>query len=191
MQTQHQSLLDSQKRLLESFRANAGKNYVGERFGFSQQAKSKSKYFSCKGVGFAVDISDSDLLSLAQQGYISVFADHPSIVFTHKAHEELRTEAEATRRPESALPSPQDKLFKADLLQIYAWSLVCLLAASAALVLLVVTALQVLNGNVTIGILSGMATIIPVFLTRVFFRQYEKANERLRHLRSRSSTERE
>ncbi len=161
---------------------------MGERFTFNQQGK--TKHFSCKRVGFTLDISDLELLELAQQRFLRVYANPPAIVFTEKTLGKPGSEAEATIRPERQTPGPQDKLFQADLFQLYAWLVVCVIAVAASLSLIIVATLQVLNNNVTIGILSGLATIIPAYVTKICFRNYEKANERLRYLRSKSSTER-
>src|SRR5574342_1086866 len=75
MNNPKQQLSHAQRKLIDSFIANAGLEYVGKRFSLSRRGKNKTRYFSCERVEFAQEISDSELLSLAQQGYLQVYAD--------------------------------------------------------------------------------------------------------------------
>lgn len=183
-------LLPSQQKLIEIFLTNAGKEYIGKTFVLSRQGKDKIKYFSCNKIGFSLDISDSELLSLAQQGYLQIYTDHPSVIFTEKSLEKTSPETEVLSLPDNTSMEPHLQILKVDIIQVYAWLIASLVASAVSLFLLLIVIQQVLNRNLAIGIVSGLFTIASGFVTTIFFKNYDKANGRLKHLRSRSSTER-
>jgi len=110
MNTLNQSLLSSQKKLLEMFLANAGSEYIGEKFTFSQQ--NKIKYFSCKTARFCLDISNPELLSLAQQGYLQLFTNPPSIIFTEKTLEKTGPGTDIAQPSNRESANPQSEVLK-------------------------------------------------------------------------------
>lgn len=183
-------LLSSQQKLIEIFLANAGKEFVGKNFILSWQGKDKIKYFSCNQIGFSLNISDTDLLLLAQQGYLQVYVNPPSVIFTEKALEKTSLETDILLLSDNDSIEPQMQILKVDIIQVYAWLVASLVASAISLSLLLIVIQQLLNKNLTIGILSSVSTIASGFVATIFFKNYDKANERLKYLRSKSSAKR-
>lgn len=186
MEPRNQLLL-SQQKLVDTFLACAGKEYIGKTFLLNERGKDKIKHFSCDRVGFSLDISDSELFSLARHGYLQIHTDPPAVIFTEKTLERIITKADLSSPSETMLGETDLQILKVDMFQLYAWFVLSLLASVVSLYLLIMAIQQVLNSNLTIGILSGLSTVASGFVTTLFYKNYDKANERLKYLRSKSS----
>jgi hypothetical protein len=181
----------SQQRLIDTYLANAGTEYIGRKFTLTRRAKNNITCFTSGKVEFGLEISDIDLLTLAQLGYAQTYVNPPAISFTAKILVKPDTEKDSTSTTADNRPAePHMQVLKVDIIQIYAWLIASLIAAGLSLILLVIAIRQVLNQNIPVGILSGLSTIASGFVTTIFFKNLDKANERLKRLRSESSMSR-
>lgn len=165
----HSSLTEAQERFLKSFLAHAQKNDVGKQFDLTRQGN--KRYIKPGKVQIAV-LPDKDLLELYRLGYILRYASPPSIVFTPKVIE-LKTKVEE-------LPPQELQVFRVNIIQVYAWLIASLLAALFSLFLLWLTFQQILAKSISTTVASAILTMITSLLSGVFFKNYDKANERLK-----------
>jgi hypothetical protein len=178
----HLILSNSQQDLIREFLSKAGSEYVDELFALTRRGN-KRRYFSCGSIEIATSLSDEDLFDLAQQGLIEIRADPLSIKFLGKVQEQTieNTPVMSKKGPNN---EPNHRVVQMDIIQVYAWLGVSIIAALFSLVLFGTAVQQVVNQNLPAGLLAGISTPFAGFLTVVFFRNYDKANERLRSLRS-------
>jgi xanthine/uracil/vitamin C permease (AzgA family) len=80
--------------------------------------------------------------------------------------------------------SPSSQLLKVDIIQVYAWLVACLIAGLLSLFLVFLTVQQILAQNINTTVGAGITTLISSILSAIFFRNYDKANEQLKYLRS-------
>jgi hypothetical protein len=188
------SLSLSQQKLIETFRVSAGADYIGKMFTLGRQGENLQRFSYITQtdkikVEFTVHISDSDIFGLAQQGYLLVYTNPPSINFTEKMLEKQSSDANTPRPPNYSIPTdPHSQVLTVDIIQIKAWLIASLIAAAISMLLLVLAIQQLLNQNIPIGIVSGLSTIATGFTTSIFFKNYDKANERVKRLRSNPTT---
>lgn len=74
------ALSEPQKLFLASFLSQAGDQAVGEKFSFVRYRD--LRYLRWKKMKIAVSISDEDLLELARFGYLQIYTNPRSIIFT-------------------------------------------------------------------------------------------------------------
>lgn len=133
---------------------------------------------------FPVQCSDQDLLALARMGYIELYSSPPSIVPTSLVWRPL-----PTNQSKGCLAQDAADVLKLDIRQVHAWLLASIAAAVCALLLLALTVIQVLSGNASAGSAATAGSLISSVLTLGFFRQYDRANQRLRGLRHRRNVD--
>lgn len=180
--------LSSQERLVETFLASAGKEYIGKTFILGWQGKDKTKHFSCNNIGFSLNISDSELFSLAQHGYLQIHTDPPAIIFTEKTLEKTTSETNLIPPSEGKISESDSRILKAYIFEFYAWLALSLVASVVSLYLLTTAIQQVLDNNVTPGIVSALFTAVSGFVTTMFFKRSDKANKQLKSFRTKLST---
>jgi hypothetical protein len=81
--------------------------------------------------------------------------------------------------------SSQDAVLHTDILQVKVWLFASVIAAMIALGLFVwLTSRIVTHEDLQVSVVSGILGVGTSLLARVFFRNYGKANEHLKHLRN-------
>jgi hypothetical protein len=170
------SLTKAQKSFLRSVRAHKRELIVNRKFLVAHFGN--IRYAKLDNIQILVKLNDKDLLGLARLGYLKRYANPPALVFTDRVFEGQK----AIRDPKA----PSAQIFRANLIQVYAWLGASLLAALFALFLLWLTFQQVLDKNISTGVASALSTMISSLLSGVFFKNYDKANDRLKGTRAKS-----
>lgn len=156
---------------------------IGKKFSLKRLKNKKG----CAQFGMTripIGLTDGDLFALARFGYLKVFADSKEIVFTRKL---LELSGEPKKLPaakkKSEPPSPEMQVFRINVIQVYAWLVTSLIAAIFSLFLLWLTIQQIIAGNLSTTVASAVSTLITSLLSGVFFKNYDKANDRLKNTR--------
>lgn len=183
MNNEASQLTETQMQFLRTFLTQAGENAIGKTFDLIRHEN--RKYARWRQIDIAVNMSDEDLCALARLGYLRLYLDPPAIVFTEKVAKGPSNEVEDRREISDIEETPaRHKVLQMDIIQVYAWLIASLIAAMFSLYLLWLTIQQVLAQNISISIASGSTTVISSLLTALFFRNYDKANQHLKHMRS-------
>ncbi|MBM4432845.1 MAG: hypothetical protein FJ025_02450 [Chloroflexi bacterium] len=184
MKTHEPHLSETQQAFLNTVLAHAGEQAFGKKFDLVQHGT--KRYLRREQATIPVDLSDEDLMLLARLGYVQIYADPPAIVFARRLPEKPAG-IEKERKVSSGERVPlSHQIFRVDTIQVYAWLSVSLLAAVVSLILLWLTVQQALAQNISSTVLSAIMTAISSLLSAVFFRNYDKANDRLKYMRSKS-----
>jgi hypothetical protein len=164
------SINDTQERFLNSFLSHARKNDFDKKIDLIHQGT--KRYLKLGKTRILVNLSDKDLRELHRLGYIVIYSSPPSILFLHKITE-LKPKA-------LEVSSSQRQVFRVNLIQVYAWLIASLLAALFALFLLWLTFQQILAKSISTTVASAILTMVTSLLSGVFFKNYDKANDRLK-----------
>ena len=188
MDDQEISLTDPQRKFLNTFLLQAGAEAIGQRFDLVRHGH--RKYIRRGEVEVALNMADKELMGLARAGYLQVSASPAAVILTQKILDALPPQAEMTERKPDVYQteeagSPNLRVLQVDIVQVYAWLIVSIIAALFCLFLLWWTVQNALEQNISESVLSGIMTAITGLVSAVFFRNYDKANEHLKYLRSR------
>jgi hypothetical protein len=177
-------LTDNQRRWLSTFLAQFGEAAVGQKFKVVQHGN--RRYARLGNEDIAINLTDDELVSLSRAGYVQVYASPAAIIFMPRVLEiaPSQVEAPAVEPVQGGLEPGRARVLALDIFQVYAWLGACLVVGLFSVYLLWLTIQQVLAQNLSASIASGLFTLISTFLTNVFFRNYDKANEHLKYLRS-------
>jgi hypothetical protein len=167
------SLSKAQKTFLKSIRMYKREQIVDQKFLLSYIGN--VRYAKSDRSRILLRLTDKDLLGLSKMGYLIRYADPPAIVFTSKIFEGQKVIQDPT--------APSAQIFRANLIQVYVWLGASLLAAAFALFLLWLTFQYVVGKNLSTSVASALLTMISSLLTGVFFKNYDKANDRLKATR--------
>jgi len=189
MSSKDTQLTETQKRFLRTFLAQAGEHAIDKKFDLIRHGS--RKYARWGQVDIAVNMSDEDLVALGRLGYLRVYTDPPAIAFTEKVLEEPTNKSEEGQEVSNKGQMLSLQVLRMDIIQVYAWLFASLLAAVFSLFLLWLTVQQALTQNISASIASAIMTAISSLLSGVFFRNYDKANEHLKYMRSKPPDTRE
>jgi len=125
-----------------------------------------------------INVTDNELLDLARRGLIEVEAGAATVRFTAKTLALLPVldETPSEGDPQQGAVSRVERLD----VQVKAWLVASLVAAAFCLILLGVVVLSALDGRIPVTRVATMLTAISGFVTAVFIRNYNRANERVR-----------
>jgi hypothetical protein len=168
----YSSLTKEQERFLKAVLTHVQKKDLGKRFDLLHQGN--KRYIKIGKVQINVNLSDHDLVDLSRLGYILRYASPPAIEFS------LRIWEQDSKPKVEELSSPELQVFRINILQVYAWLVASLLAALFSLFLLWLTFQQILDKSISTTVASAILTMITSLLTGVFFKNYDKANDRLK-----------
>jgi hypothetical protein len=180
-------LTEPQNMFLQLFLTRFGENNIGEKLEIVRHGK--RKYARIGREEIPLSISDDEIIQLAQYGYLEIYSTEPiHIAFTKLTFEKT---ADKVEKGNFAVDrkSPLSNVLTMDIIQVYAWLGACLIAGLLSLFLLFLTVQQIFAQNISVSIGSGITTLISSLLSVVFLKNYDKANDRLKHLRSLSANE--
>jgi len=181
--TTESPLTDAQALFIDTFHKCTKRDpyFTGKKFALKRL---RSKKFALFGkVRIPINLADKDLFELAGWGYIQLFSSPPGIIFTPKALEHNKEEIVKKKSKEKEAPPPEMQVFRINVIQVYAWLVASLFAASFSLFLLWLTFQQIVNGSISATVATAISTLVTSLLSGVFFKNYDKANERLKNTR--------
>jgi hypothetical protein len=128
----------------------------------------------------AINLTDNELLDLASLGYLELYlsSSPQAIIFKEPI---FRRETGQKQSGEPHVSSK--KIVEMDIRQVYVWLGASVVFAMIAIILLVITINALLANKITSTVASGIITLVTTIAAAVFFRNYDKANERLKRFR--------
>jgi hypothetical protein len=182
MNNKNSLLTENHQRLFRTFLAQAGESALDKKFELIRHGN--RKYARLNETEISMNLSDQEITALARLGYLQIYTNPPAIVFTPKILTELKKLDNQIKPASSPNLKPSSQILKMDIIQVYAWLITSLIAAIFSLYLLWTTIQFALNNNVSESVFTGVITAVSGLLSAVFFRNYDKANGYLKHLRS-------
>jgi hypothetical protein len=142
-----------------------------------------------ENIEIPINLTDSELLNLASLGYTEMYLSSTpkSIVFKKSILQQKTDMEDPDDNKKQALTT---RVLDVDIIQVYVWLGACLVFAIIALILLVVTIDGLIAHRISTTVASGIITIVTTIASAIFFRNYDKSNDRLKNFRSDRSPKR-
>jgi hypothetical protein len=172
----HDKFSQPQEELLRSFLLSGGENLIGRKF-IIQKLKSNIKLFKSESIEFIAQISDEQLIQLAQRNCVILFSDPLSIKFTEKSLHTVKDGVTLLEKEENL--DYKREMFAIIRKQVSIWLAASLVACAFFLASLVFLFQQLSLQNIPVGVLSGFISILSGSISTLFIQNYKQANTML------------
>jgi len=173
-------LTSAQKTCIVMVSAWIDEDMIGKKIDLVWEKDRKCARLGKKEI--SINLRDSELLQLASLGYVELYlSSAPKSIVFKKTILPVKTNEKGPNDPQAPLP---DKVMDVDINQLYVWLIACVVFAIVAVILLVVTINAILDQRISTSVASGIISLVTSIASIVFFKNYDKANDRLKRFRS-------